>query len=197
MRSVIPMKAAKTGYIIISAIFVVIGAVMTALPEMLTKEAGMCNLIGIAMTAFGVIKLVGYFSKDPFRLAFQYDLASGILMIALGIAALSHPDTFIEVIGAILGVYILSDGLFKVQIAIDARIFGIEKWWSIAAAAVLPIITGFVLIINPDAKVTVISALLGASFIFEGAMNLITVIIAVRIVQARYPPFTSDSDGID
>ena len=36
------------------------------------------------MAAYGVIKLIGYFSDDLFCLAFQYDLGSGLALIVLG-----------------------------------------------------------------------------------------------------------------
>ncbi|MFQ9732082.1 MAG: hypothetical protein ACLT8X_11075 [Mediterraneibacter faecis] len=39
--------------------------------------------------AYGIIKMIGYFSKDLYCLAFQYDLACGIFLIILGVVALS------------------------------------------------------------------------------------------------------------
>ena len=42
------------------------------------------------MLLFGFIKMIGYFSKDLYRLAFQFDLASGILLMALPISISCH-----------------------------------------------------------------------------------------------------------
>ena len=83
MRSVIPMKTAKIGYIVISILFCVLGGVLLARPE--TSVPWIGRLLGIGMIVFGLIKLVGYFSKDLFRLAFQYDLSFGVLLIVLAI----------------------------------------------------------------------------------------------------------------
>ena len=90
MRSVKPMKAAKISYIIISALLCVFGVVMMAVPELSVTVVG--TVLGIAMIVFGIVKLAAYFSKDLFRLAFQYDLAFGILLIALGVLVLLQPD---------------------------------------------------------------------------------------------------------
>ncbi len=57
-----------------------------------TSVVWLGRLLGVGMIVFGAIKLVGYFSRDLFRLAFQYDLAFGILLIALGIVTLARPN---------------------------------------------------------------------------------------------------------
>ena len=66
MRSVTPMRAAKIGYIIMSALFCVIGLVLMLAPE--TAFTWLGRLLGISIIVFGGIKLVGYFSRDLFRL---------------------------------------------------------------------------------------------------------------------------------
>ena len=67
------MRAAKVGYIVMSALFCVLGAVLLIWPDVSVRWIG--RLLGIGMLIFGAVKLVGYFSRDLFRLAFQYDLA--------------------------------------------------------------------------------------------------------------------------
>ena len=82
MRCVTPMWIAKVGYIVMSLVFCGVGAAFILRPEPSMAVIG--RALGIALVVFGGVKLVGYFSGDLFRLAFQYDLAFGILLIALG-----------------------------------------------------------------------------------------------------------------
>ena len=89
MRSTAPMRVAKTGYIVMSAFFILAGIVFIVFPALSVKIIG--RALGIAMLVFGAVKLVGYFSKDLFRLAFQYDLEFGVLLIALGAIVLIKP----------------------------------------------------------------------------------------------------------
>lgn len=77
LRSVFPMKIAKYGYIIVSAAFCIVGVAMIMLPAPSAEAIGV--FCGIAMLTFGIIKLVGHYSKDLFRLAFQYDFQFGYL----------------------------------------------------------------------------------------------------------------------
>ena len=58
----------------------------------------------------------------PAALAFQYDLGFGLLLIALGILVLAKPAGVLDFIFIALGIAILTDGLFKVQIAVDSAV---------------------------------------------------------------------------
>lgn len=135
MRSVVPMRTAKIGYIVISAAMCVLGILLMALPDFSASVLGV--IFGIMMTVFGAIRLTGYFSKDLYRLAFQYDLPFGILLIVLGIIMLIKPDRLLMFSSIAIGLFTLTDGLFKIQIAIDSRRFGISAWWLILLLAVI------------------------------------------------------------
>ena len=126
MRSVAPMKTAKIGYIVMSVLFCVLGVVLLFTPGVSALWIG--RLLGIGLILFGAIKLVGYFSRDLFRLAFQYDLAFGLLLMVLGIVTLSHPGDALSFLCVMFGIPVLADGLFKIQIAMDSRQFGIRNW---------------------------------------------------------------------
>lgn len=185
MRSVTPMKTAKIGYIVLSAVLCVLGLVLILFPEFSASMLGVA--CGIVLILFGIVKLVGYFSRDLYRLAFQYDLASGCLLILLGIVMLLRPDSLLNFICVALGIYILTDGLFKIQIAVDARRFGLRRWWLILTEAILAAILGLVLIFRLTDSARVLTVLLGITMLAEGILNLSTVITAVKIVKNQKP----------
>jgi uncharacterized membrane protein HdeD (DUF308 family) len=143
--------------------------------------------VGVGMLLFGIIKLVGYFSRDLFRLAFQYDLAFGLLSLALGIIVLVRPGNLMNFICLALGLAILADGLFKVQLSMDARTFGIRPWWLILALAVLTGALGLVMVFRPTESARVLVVLFGVALIFEGVLNLSTVLAAVKIIANQQP----------
>jgi len=72
MRSTAPMRTAKIGYIAVSALLCILGIMLIVIPSFSINLLG--NICGILMLLFGAVKLTGYFSKDLYRLAFQYDL---------------------------------------------------------------------------------------------------------------------------
>lgn len=119
------------------------------------------RLLGIGLILFGAIKLVGYFSRDLFRLAFQYDLAFGLLLMVLGIVTLSHPGDALSFLCVMFGIPVLADGLFKIQIAMDSRQFGIRNWWLVLVLAALTCVVGVVLVFRPMTGVRALTALMG------------------------------------
>lgn len=179
------IQAAKTGYILISILLCVLGIVLIAVPDF--SASLLCWIGGLLLILFGLIKIIGYCSKDLYRLAFQYDLALGILLIALGSIFLLRTDTMMNIIWICLGIFILSDALLKIQIAIDSKVFGIRQWWMILAAAILTGVVGFLLILRPTESAQTIMVLLGISLLFEGILNLVTILTAVKCIRDQLP----------
>ena len=185
MRSVTAMRVAKVGYIVMSLILCALGVCFLVRPDLL---AGILAVIlGIALLVFGAVKLVGYFSRDLFRLAFQYDLELGILSVVLGILLLLRPVESLSVLLAALGVAVLADALFKVRIARDARRFGIRPWWVILALALVSGALGVLLLLRPWRSAQVLTALLGVGLLATGALNFAVAVSTVKIVKNQYP----------
>ena len=185
MRSVTPMRIAKIGYIVMSVLFCAAGILFIAAPELSVSIIGVC--IGVAMILFGIVKLIGYFSKDLFRLAFQFDLEFGILMMILGVIVLFNPKNLMAFICVALGISILLDGLFKIRIAMDSKQFGIKSWWLILTLAIITGVFGMFLIFESVIGSQILSVLLGLTLLSEGILSLCTVINTVLIVKNQMP----------
>ena len=179
------IKAAKTGYIIISILLCVLGIALIAVPDF--SVTLLCVLGGGIMMLFGLVKIIGYCSKDLYRLAFQFDLAFGILFVVLGFILIIRTDAMVNLICIVMGICVLADALLKIQISIDSRAFGIKKWWLILAMAILTGVAGFLLIFRPSESIQIIMILFGIVLITEGVLNLITILIAVKIIRHQMP----------
>lgn len=175
MRSEKSVRAAKMGSILLSGLFCLLGALTIAAGEF-SKEMGI--LAGALLIAFGIVRLAGYFSKDLYRLAFQHDLALGVLLIALGAKMLTGAEV---PPGTLLGVAILADGLFKLQTAFDARRFGLKSWALILGLGIGAGALGGWTALRPagDARAP------GAALLAEGALNLCTALFAVKTVRRQ------------
>ena len=192
MRSVAPMKTAKIGYIVMSVLFCVLGVVLLFTPGVSALWIG--RLLGIGLILFGAIKLVGCFSRDLFRLAFQYDLAFGLLLMVLGIVTLSHPGDALSFLCVMFGIPVLADGLFKIQIAMDSRQFGIRNWWLVLVLAALTCVVGVVLVFRPMTGVRALTALMGLSLLCDGVLNLSVALCTVKIVDYQRPDVIETDD---
>lgn len=184
-RSTFPMWVAKTGYIVMSLMFCAAGIACIANPGLSAAVIG--RALGAAMILFGAVKLVGYCSRDLYRLAFQYDLGFGLLLIALGALVLARPAGVLDFIFTALGIVVLTDGLYKVQIAVDAKRFGISVWWLTLALAIAAGAVGLALVFRPWDSARVLTILLGAALLAEGILNLCVAVSTVKIVNHQQP----------
>lgn len=179
------IQIAKAGYIIISILLCVLGIVLIAVPDV--SALLLCRIGGLLLILFGLVKIIGYYSKDLYRLAFQYDLAFGILVIAIGAILIIRADSIMNVLCIFLGICILADALLKIQISIDSKVFGIRKWWLILGAAIITGVVGFLLVLRPFDGIQIIMLMLGIALLAEGVLNLVTILTAVKIIHGQTP----------
>ncbi len=179
MRSENLIKTAKSSYVSLSLIMCALGMLLLLWPDLSISAIGI--MTGCVLTVFGIIKLVGYFSKDLYRLAFEFDLALGLLMLVLGIVVLACPELAMGTLCVMLGVAIVTDGLFKIQMALDARRFGLGGWWLVMLLAVLTGLAGVTMIVSPVGGAVALTVLLGATLLTEGALNLCVSLCAVKV----------------
>lgn len=185
LRSVLPMRVAKYGYIAISIIFCLVGIALILLP--MPSMSAISLFFGIAMLVFGIFKLIGYYSKDLFRLAFQYDLQFGILLIILGTVTLFMREDALRFICVAYGVCLMADCLFRIGIAFDAKHFGIQSWWVTLVLAIFGGIVGLLLTVCPVAALEAAKVLLGVSLFAEGILSLSMVVSMVKIIKHQQP----------
>ena len=182
-RSTKPMWAAKVGYLVSAAALVVLGLFVLLYPQVSMLTFGM--LLGILAVVFGVVKLIGYFSRDLYRLAFEQDLSGGILLLLLGVMLLVRPETGIVFFCVVFGLLILLDGILKLKIAGEARRFGIGAWWLILAEGTMTL-----LIFRPSENAAALIVLFGLSLLCEGLLNLSVALTTVKIIKNQLPDKT-------
>ncbi len=173
------VRTAKFSYIAVSAALCLLGILLVCLPEISLNLIGI--LCGALLIGFGAVRIIGYFSNDIYRLAFQFDLSAGILLIALGIIMIARPSWLMSFICIAFGIYVFGDGLFKLQIALDARTFGLPRWWLVLALALINSALGLVLIFRPGDGGVFLTVFLGLNLISDGLLNIITALTSVKV----------------
>lgn len=185
MWSAKALRAAKISYIVMSAAFCVLGVLLMLFPGISVSVVGVAA--GVMLIAFGLVKLMGYFSKDLYQLAFQFDLAFGVLLMVLGVVILVSPDRALTFLCIVMGIVILADGLFKLQSSLDARRFGLRVWGLLLALAICAGLIGTLLLLHPGQSARVLMILMGVGVLFEGILNLYFALFAVKIIRKEQP----------
>ena len=152
---------------------VAVGGFLMICPGMAVEI--MYRLAGIIFIILGVVKIMGYFSKDIFQLAFQFDLAIGIIFIILGFILVLKPQRMIEI-----GILMLIDALLRIQTALDAKKFGLVKWWILLLISLTAAIIGILLLIMPFSGRKIIVNFVGLNILINGVLNFVMVQSTVK-----------------
>ena len=167
------LKKIKCLYSILSAAMIVLGFLFMICPGMALKI--MYRLAGVIFIILGIVKIIGYFSKDIFQLAFQFDLAIGSIFIILGILLFFMPTKMIEIGTGVFGILMLVDALLRIQTTIDAQKFGIRKWWILLLISLTAAVIGVLLLIMPFKGAKIIVNLVGLNICINGVLNFVIV----------------------
>lgn len=177
------IRAAKGGYVLISIVLCAVGLWMICAPNM--QLSTISGIAGVVLGVSGIVKLVGYFSRDLYQLAFQFDLAFGILLMALSAVILLRPEHMMSFLCIVMGIAVLADGLLKIQTSLDARRFGLETWWLILITALLAGVAGMVLALRPFGSTRALTVLMGVALMAEGTLSLCVALCAVKVQPSR------------
>lgn len=73
-----------------------------------------CTVFGIYLIVYGVVKVIGYFAKDVYQLAFQFDLALGIVAAIVGIVFVFRTSSIVQLLSTCIGIVMLVDATLKI-----------------------------------------------------------------------------------
>ncbi|MBQ0092949.1 MAG: DUF308 domain-containing protein [Clostridiales bacterium] len=171
------VRSAKSIHLFASALMLGAGLLLclkTGLDSKIVRLvfAGCCLLMGSA-------DLFGYYSNDLFRLAFQFAFTFGSFSLLFGVLLLLAPSHVLALLPCFVGLYVILDGLQKVQLSLECRKFGIGKWPLILGTSVLVTALGVVSVLLFDGSENRF-LWMGIAVSADGAENFWTTMYTVR-----------------
>ena len=133
-------KRIKWSYVVLSAMFLLLGIFLVANPE--TSLIMICRILGAAMAVFGVMKIVLYFIREVEGVAIRFDFAIGLFCVVLGALMLWRAPALTDVLSVMIGLLVLVDSVFKLQVAVDSRRMGAHSWWVTLVCTVVCLVLG-------------------------------------------------------
>lgn len=176
------IKNFKNMYSILTICLILVGAVLLIAPGIALDVE--CIIFGIYMIIYGAVKIMGYFAKDAYQLAFQFDLALGIVIAIVGIVFVCRTARVVQLLSTCIGIVMLVDATFKIQTSIDSKRFGISRWWLMLILAVIVAAIGILLILMPGETTRLMVRLIGLNLCMDGILNLVIVIDTVKTDKA-------------
>lgn len=172
------LKQIKGTYLLLTGLWLLSGLVLLVWPRF--SSSLICTVLGVLCAVYGVIKLFGYFSRDPYKLAFQFDLALGILCLIFGAVLLFFPEALLSLLPVLIGLFSLVSGVFKLQTAFEAKRFGMRKWWGMLLLSLVTIAAGAVLLVQPFQSALLAIRFIGLAVLVTGFQDLATTAYTVN-----------------
>lgn len=179
------MKRIKALYITISILSLLAGIALVIWPG--ASVITICYVVGSAAILVGTVRLAGYFSKDSYNLNFQFDFAMGLMFLILGTVLIFHPGDTVAVLHFSVGILVLVDSVFKLQTALDAKHFGLKKWWVMLLCALLCAGLGLVLVILSFRTAEILVRVTGAALAVNSGENILTAGYTVKSKKRVVP----------
>lgn len=189
------VKEARLTHVITSALLLLSGIFLL----IWHRELGAVTirwLVGANFVVTGVARLMGYFSNDLYRLAFQYDLGMGGLCVILGVLIFISPEKALESLPYVFGTYVIIDGLLKLQTAFDAKAFGMRTWVGLLVSAALVCVCGILVLVGSALWSRMV--MIGTALVADGAENIWHTMATVRVrtkSRRRFEDLLSDRNG--
>lgn len=178
MRRANIVLEAKIIHTVASALMLLIGVFLLIWPE--PGRLAVRYLMGAGLLLMGLARVLGYFANDLYRLAFQYDLAMGIFCVIYGVLIIIHPaEAILSILVYSTGIYVLFDGLLKLQTALDAKVFGLKQWIGLLISSALVSVCGIIVLVG--AVAWNVLTLVAVAAIVDGAENIWNTMGTVRV----------------
>lgn len=99
-------------------------------------------------------------------------LLTGILALALGLAAFVWPGATLFTISLLFGIYLVVTGALRLIIAVRTRELPTALRWFVAVLGIAVLVAGVLTILNPFASLEVIAYIIGIGWIIDGIAGL-------------------------
>lgn len=157
-----------------SVLYMALGLVLTFWPGM--SGTVFCWGIAAALILYAAHSFWYFIKARNLGFTAGGTLVIGILCLAFGIFCFSRPYVVLSFLPIALGIMLLVDGIGKMPLAVDAlSVYSPYRFW-VLISAVLPLILGIVLLVNPFRAAKAAIMFFGISILADGLFELITYI---------------------
>ncbi|MCD8037705.1 MAG: DUF308 domain-containing protein [Lachnospiraceae bacterium] len=171
----------NTGNLIMCLCEAVIGILLLMNPTGFTSFVIIA--LGAVLAVRGIVSVIAYFRAKPEEAAKGQDLASGFILLAVGLFCMTRSEWFIvtfPVLTLIYGVIILFAGITKIQWVADCIRLKKKQWVFALISALLSLISAAVIIKNPFTTTVILWNFTAISLIVEAVLDVVAFFFRCR-----------------
>lgn len=169
----------------------VFGLFLVIYPEQVSSIVSI--VLGAILTGYGVFNIISFLMSRA--VPFRQGLFSGVISTAIGISFIVQADMLAGVVGIILGVFIVFEGLSCCRRAFLMRQLEYSAWKIPFFASLLMTILGAAILIFPTFFSSILFIIVGIVLIIEAALGFWT-IIGIMQLRKKFSEYMNDEMNI-
>jgi uncharacterized membrane protein HdeD (DUF308 family) len=177
MKEVI--KTLEKKNIMFSILLIVLGALLTWKPIGFIKT--IVIVIGAVLFIMSIIDFLAYFNSD--QNINNANLFKGIIELIASILLIFRNDVLIDLFPIIIGVVLIFNNIFKMQIALDIKKVDNNKWTYGFVSSLVCILIGVVIILNPFNTLEFVVRLAGIILLISEIAGLIYTMLVLKTIK--------------
>ncbi len=144
-----------------SLIVGILGVLLLVNPEGVTKI--IFYAVGIFLMIKGVYKIINYFAVHGKYDFYNNDLLYGIIALVFGVIAVVLWEQLGQVIGIVVGAWMIYGALVRMNAAIKMHTAGIKEWFYVLLLSMVMLALGIYMVITVGAVIAIVGWVMVAS----------------------------------
>lgn len=162
----------KNNSILLAIIMIIYGIVLIIWPQL--NADIIAYIISSIIIIAGAISLVKYFRRGAEKQFYKIEQVLGVIALIIGIILFLNVGIIESFIPFVLGIFVLSSGISKLQNALDLKRMNYSNWKLVMVMAVINLLFGIILVFQPLWIVSTLFRLIGIALVYCGVSDLIT-----------------------
>ena len=174
-------NALTLGAIALDILIFILGAYFIAKP---TTSANIIGYVfGILLIIVGIYNIIKFIVNMGTNKFFLIEIISGILTIIAGIFMVYNPFSLANITTIGVGIWLIISATIKGAIALQFKKFNEETWMLSLIIAVITLILGILIIVNPFESYIVLAVYVGVMVCVYAAMDIVQQILFRKRVK--------------
>lgn len=147
---------------------VIVGLLVTLLYKFALDMV--CIIMGAVAVVVGIVLLIKYFRVPQNQNRFILLIA--LILSAVGVYLVFHPEAFLSMIAVIFGIYIVYNSIIDLQSALRMKKGKYVYWYAALIISLITLVSGIVLIFLRNKAADAVALTMGIMLIVQGIMNI-------------------------
>lgn len=161
-----------------SLIVGILGVLLLVNPDGVTKI--IFYVVGIFLMIKGVYKIINYFAVHGKYDFYNNDLLYGIIALVFGVIAVVLWEQLGQVIGIVVGAWMIYGALVRMNAAIKMHTAGIKEWFYVLLLSMVMLALGIYMVITVGAVI----AIVGWVMVISAVIGILDDLIFIRHLDA-------------